>query len=86
MESIQSLLGFIGGPILTLFGWTHMQLSGLKTDLSAKAPISLLDREIGSVKTVIDLRNEHVCSRLEDVSGRISMLESKIDRLLECSK
>jgi hypothetical protein len=76
MESIQAVLAIIGAPILTLFGWTHVQLNGIKSDMASKVSVSLLDREIGSVRKEINLRNDYVV-------GRLDKLEAKIDRLIE---
>jgi len=76
MESIQSILAVIGAPILALFGWIHIQLNGIKSEVSSKAPVSLLDREIDSIRKEINLRNSYVVDRLDK-------LESKIDRLLK---
>ncbi len=82
-SSVATIVAMVGAPIMTLFGWVQIQLSGLKGDINKKASKEIVDQEVRSVKDELLVRHESIQSRLDNIDRGFDKIETKLDRIFD---
>lgn len=83
MDSLLTTNALLGAPILAMFGWMHVQVRSIKDEVEKKVSGARLEREAATLKEIVEIKDEHINSRLDDLFSRIDKMEDKIDRVIQ---